>query len=221
MKKTTLVLLAALIAASAAYASEWDRVLIPRVKYSGGGDWYSDPTSLPNLMKQTSERLKIPAEIDNVAVSISDPEIFKYPMIYLTGHGKVRFKDHEANQLLTYLNNGGFIWIDDNYGLDKYIRRELKKVYPEKKLAQLPKDHPIFHTAYDFPEGLPKIHEHDGKPPAAFAIFDKGRMTVLYTYETDIGDGLEDKGVHPEDTPETREKAMKMAINIITYVMLQ
>ena len=215
------LLLITLIANNTLLAGNFDKLSVPRIKYGGGGDWYSDPTSLPNLMKEASRRLSIPAVEENIVVSISDPDLFKYPMLYLTGHGRIKFKDFEVNRLLTYLDNGGFLWIDDNYGLDKYIRRELKKLYPANQLEQLPKDHPIFKTVYDFPKGLPKIHEHDGKPPAAFAIFDKGRMTVLYTYETDIGDGLEDEGVHPEDSPEIREKAMKMAINIIAYVMCQ
>ena len=158
---------------------------------------------------------------ENIAVSISDPELFRYPMLFLTGHGQVRFKDHDINTLLIYLDNGGFLWVNDSYGLDKFIRREIRRLYPDRELTLLPADHPLFAMMYDFKDGLPKIHEHDGKPPAAWALFDKGRMKILYTYESDIGDGLEDAGVHPTDTPEIREKAMQMALNILVYVMMQ
>lgn len=202
-------------------ASEWDKLAVPRVKYDGGGDWYTGPTSMPNLVKQAVERLRIPGQPENIAVSISDPELFRYPLLFLTGHGQVRFKDHEINRLLTYLDNGGLLWVNDSYGIDKFIRREIRRLYPDIELIQLPADHAIFRMAYDFPEGLPKIHEHDGKPPAAFALFDKGRMKIIYTYESDIGDGLEDEGVHRNDTPEIREKAMQMAMNILVYAMMQ
>jgi hypothetical protein len=216
-----LLLVLSIFIVSSADAAEFDRIVIPRVRYDGGGDWYSNPTSLPNFMKEASKRLNMTTQIEDVAVSISDPDLFKYPMLYITGHGRIKFKDYDLNRLLSYLNSGGFLWVDDNYGLDKYFRREVKRLYPDNELKLLPKDHPIFNMAYSFEEGIPKIHEHDGKPPAAYAIFDKGRMTVLYTYETDIGDGLEDEGVHPEDSPEIREKAMRMAINVLTYVMCQ
>lgn len=202
-------------------ASEWDKLAVPRVKYDGGGDWYTGPTSMPNLVKQAVERLRIPGQPENIAVSISDPELFRYPLLFLTGHGQVRFKDHEINRLLTYLDNGGLLWVNDSYGIDKFIRREIRRLYPDIELVQLPADHAIFRMAYDFPAGLPKIHEHDGKPPAAFALFDKGRMKIIYTYESDIGDGLEDEGVHRNDTPEIREKAMQMAMNILVYAMMQ
>jgi hypothetical protein len=222
MKKPNIALLLIVFCCAAAVsASEWDRLVIPRVKYDGGGDWYTGPTSMPNLLKQASERLQINSQADNVAVSVSDPELFRYPMLYLTGHGQVRFKDHEINTLLTYLDNGGFLWVNDSYGIDRYIRREIKRLYPDRELELLPADHAIFNAAYEFKDGLPKIHEHDNKPPAAYALFDKGRMKILYTYESDIGDGLEDAGVHPADTPEIREKAMQMALNILVYVMMQ
>lgn len=207
--------------ANISYASSWDQLVIPRLKYSGGGDWYSDPTSMLNLMKQARKRLNIPATTEDVVVSISDTDLFKYPMIYMSGHGKVKFKDFELNRLRTYLDNGGFLWASDDYGLDKYIRQEMKRLYPDKELVLLSKEHPIFHGAYDMPEGLPKVHEHDGKPPQAYAIFDKGRMTFLYTHECDIGDGIADEGVHQGDSPEIREKAMKTALNILSFVMTQ
>ncbi len=210
-----------LISAMAANASDWDRLTIPRVKYDGGGDWYTGPTSMPNLIKQANERLKIPGSFDNIAVSISDPELFRYPMLFLTGHGQVRFKDHDLNTLLNYLNNGGFLFINDSYGLDKYIRREIRRLYPDRELELLPADHPIFHMLYEFRNGLPKIHEHDNKPPAAYALYDKGRMKILFVHESDVGDGLEDEGIHAADTPQIREKAMQMALNILVFAMLQ
>jgi len=206
---------------SAGHAADFDRIIIPRVKYGGGGDWYTGPTSMPNLLKQASERLNMPTQTENIAVSISDPELFRYPMLYLTGHGQVRFSDFEINTLLNYLDNGGFLWVNDSYGIDRFIRREMRRLYPDREFELLPADHAIFKMVYDFPEGLPKIHEHDGKPPAAYAIFDKGRMKILYTYESDIGDGLEDAGIHKVDTPEIREKAMQMALNLLVYVMMQ
>lgn len=224
MLKTTLKLLFAVFVIFpilAAHAAEWDKLQIPRVKYDGGGDWYTGPTSMPNLLKQATERLKIPSQPENIAVSISDPELFRYPMLFLTGHGQVRFKDNEINTLLIYLDNGGFLWVNDSYGIDKFIRREVRRLYPDRELELLPSDHAIFNGAYEFKNGLPKIHEHDKKPPAAFALFDKGRMKILYTYESDIGDGLEDAGVHKVDNDEIREKAMQMALNILVYSMMQ
>lgn len=220
--KTTIFLaIVALMVTQVAISAEFDHLLIPRLKYGGGGDWYTGPTSMPNLLKQASKRLEIPVQAENTAISPSDPELFRYPMLYLTGHGQIKFKDHELNILLNYLNSGGFMFINDSYGMEKYVKREIRRLYPDRELVQLPKDHAIFNMMYEFPDGLPKIHEHDGKPPVAYAIFDKGRMKVLYLLESDIGDGLEDEGVHRVDTPEIREKAMRMALNILVYVMNQ
>ncbi len=202
-------------------AASWDSIKIGRLKYNGGGDWYVSPTSIPNLLKQVEKRFDMPVQAEHTGVSINDPELFRYPMIYASGHGQIRFKDFEMNTLLTYLDNGGFLLINDSYGMEKYVRREIKRLFPDREFQMLPKDHPIFHMVYDFPDGLPKIHEHDDKPPAAYAVFDKGRMKVLYLLESDIGDGLEDAGIHKVDTPEIREKAMKMAINILMYAMMQ
>jgi len=202
-------------------AAQTGAIVVPRIQYDGGGDWYTDPTSIPNLLKAAAERLGLNTRPDHVVIRITDPELFGYPLVYLTGHGNVKFSETEVSRLVTYLDNGGFLWIDDCYGLDRSIRRELKKVFPDKDLAPIPVDHPLFHTVYDFPKGLPKIHEHDGKPPAAYGIVNKGRLVVLYTYETDIGDGLEDKAVHPEDSDEIREQALRMGLNILVYVMSQ
>lgn len=209
------------LASAGPVAAEWGAIAIPRVQYGGGGDWYTGPTSIPNLLKAAAERLGLPTRPDHFAIRISDPELFSYPMLYLTGHGNVKFDDQEVNRLTAWLDNGGFLWINDSYGIDRSIRRELRKIYPDKELAAVPPDHPIFHQVYDFPDGLPKIHEHDGKPPQAYGIFSKGRLVVFYTYESDIGDGLEDEGVHPTDTPEVREKAMQMALNILVFALSQ
>ncbi|MBF0546866.1 MAG: DUF4159 domain-containing protein [Candidatus Riflebacteria bacterium] len=196
-------------------------ILIPRIQYGGGGDWYTDPTSIPNLLKAASDRLKLITRPEHKVIKISDPDLFSYPMVYLTGHGNVKFDDQEINRLRTWLDNGGFLWIDDCYGIERSIKRELKKVFPDRELVLLPVEHPIFKSVYDFPKGIPKIHEHDGKAPGAYAIFNKGRMCVLYTYETDIGCGLEDEGIHPADSKEIRESALRMALNILVFAMNQ
>lgn len=201
--------------------AQFDTIVIPRLKYGGGGDWYTGPTSMPNLLRALNERLNIPTNPQNIAVSILDNDLFKYPIIFMTGHGNVKFTDQEVVRLLAYLENGGFLWINDSYGMDKYIRRELKKLFPDKEFVPIPPSHPIFHQVYDFPDGIPKIHQHDGKPPQALGIFSKDRLVVFYCYESDIGDGLEDEGIHPSDTPEIREKAMRMAINIVVYALNQ
>ena len=210
-----------LLANGSLQGAEWGTIIVPRVQYSGGGDWYTDPTSLPNLLKAATERLKIPTRPDNISIKLNDGELYQYPMIYLTGHGNVKFADDEVNRLVIYLDNGGFLWIDDCYGIDKSLRREFRKLYPDKELSLVPMDHPIYHTVYDFPKGLPKVHEHDGKPPQGYGIFNKGRMVIFYSVETDIGCGLEDAGVHPEDSPEIRESALKMALNILVFAMTQ
>lgn len=195
-------------------------VKIALMKYSGGGDWYSDPTALPNLIAFCNLNLKTNIFPEPSTVELSTPEIFNFPFVHLTGHGNIIFSENEARNLRTYLEGGGFLHCDDNYGLDEYFRREMKKVFPEKEFIELPPSHPIFHQKYDFNEGLPKIHEHDGKPAQAFGLFIEERMVCLYTYESDLGDGWEDPDVH-NDPPETREKALKMGANIISFVFGQ
>lgn len=195
-------------------------VKIALAKYSGGGDWYSDPTALPNLIRYCNFELKTNIHPEPATVEVGSPEIFNYPFVHLTGHGNVVFSDSDARNLRRYLEAGGFLHIDDNYGLDPYIRREMKKVFPEKDFIELPPDYPIFSRKFDFPDGLPKIHEHDNKPPQAFGIFINNRLVCLYTYESDLGDGWEDPEVHnnPEDV---RLKALRMGANIISYVFGQ
>lgn len=186
------------------------------LKYSGGGDWYANPTSIPNLIKFCNKELKtnIIAEPDYVSAESTD--LFNYPFIHMTGHGNVVFSTKEVNNLKKYLQKGGFLHIDDNYGMDKFVRRELAKVFPDQKLVELPFSHPIFHQKFKFNSGLPKIHEHDNKPPQAFGLFHKNKLVVLYTYECDLGDGWEDPEVH-KDSEEIRTKALQMGANIIQY----
>ncbi|MBN2620884.1 DUF4159 domain-containing protein [candidate division WOR-3 bacterium] len=191
---------------------------IARVKYGGGGDWYSDPSSLPNLLEQVRVRTSIRTPISEDTVEITDPRLFQYPYLYMTGHGNVIFTEEEVNILRTYFTSGGFLHADDNYGMDSSFRREIKKIFPESPLVELPFDHPIYHSCYEFPHGLPKIHEHDGKPPQGLGIFFNDRLVVFYTYECDLGDGWEDPDVH-NDPPEKHEQAIMMGINIVWYCL--
>ncbi|NLP19556.1 MAG: DUF4159 domain-containing protein [Bacteroidales bacterium] len=190
---------------------------IALLKYSGGGDWYANPTSLPNLIKFCNSNLGTNINPEPATVEPGSADIFNYPFVHLTGHGNIVFSDYEARNLRNYLIAGGFLHIDDNYGLDQYIRREMKKVFPESEFIELPFSHPIYHQKYDFPKGLPKIHEHDNKPPQGFGIIYQGRLVVFYSFETDLGDGWEDEEVH-NNSYETRLKALKMGANLINYV---
>lgn len=201
-------------------AAQNQGVKIALLKYNGGGDWYANPTSLPNLIKYCNTNLKTNIYPDPSTVELSSPEIYNFPFVHLTGHGNIIFSENEAVNLRTYLEGGGFLHVDDNYGLNEYFRREMKKVFPEKELIELPPSHLIFHEKYTFNEGLPKIHEHDNKQPQAFGIFIDDRMVCLYTYECDLGDGWEDIDVH-NDPEETRLKALKMGANIIQFVFNQ
>lgn len=189
---------------------------IALLKYQGGGDWYANPTSLPNLIKFCNENIQTSINSKPETVTPGSTDIFQYPFIHMTGHGNVFFSDAEAKNLRDYLLSGGFLHIDDNYGMNKYIRKELKKVFPDKELLELPASHPIFKSAFTFPNGLPKIHEHDGLPPQAFGIFENQRLLCVFTFECDLGDGWEDPAVH-NDPPEVRLKAFQMGANIIKY----
>ena len=195
-------------------------VKIALAKYGGGGDWYSDPTALPNLIRFCNQQIGTAIHTEPSTVEVGSAEIFNYPFVHLTGHGNVVFSDSDARNLRRYLEAGGFLHIDDNYGIDSYIRREMKKVFPELDFLEIPASYPIFNQKFSFPEGLPKIHEHDNKPPQAFGIFLKDRLVCLYTYETDLGDGWEDPEVH-NDPEEVRLKALRMGANIISYVFQQ
>ncbi|MDT0540948.1 DUF4159 domain-containing protein [Croceitalea sp. P007] len=187
------------------------------LKYGGGGDWYSNPTALTNLIRFCNENLDTTIENKPQTIEVGDVNIFQFPLLHMTGHGNVFFSNEEAQNLRTYLLAGGFLHIDDNYGMEPYIRRELNKVFPDKALEELGSDHPIFNEKYDFPEGLPKIHEHDGQRPQALGIFHEGRLVLLFTFESDLGDGWEDPSVH-NDPEEIRLKALQMGANIIAYV---
>lgn len=200
--------------------SQENGVSIALLKYNGGGDWYANPTSLPNLIRFCNTNLNTNLNPDPATVEVGSPEIFNYPFLHMTGHGNVVFSNQEAKNLREYLIAGGFLHIDDNYGMDKFIRPQLKKVFPELELVELPFDHPIYHQKYNFESGPPKIHEHDGKPPQGFGLIWEGRLVLYYTYETDLGDGWEDYAVH-KDSEETRTKALKMGANLIEYVFTQ
>ena len=186
------------------------------LKYSGGGDWYANPTSLPNLVKFCNKNLGTNISAETETVAAGDPSIFNYPFIHMTGHGNVVFSATDAENLRNYMLGGGFLHIDDNYGMDQFIRTEIQKVFPNNELVELPFTHPIFHQKYDFDKGLPKIHEHDKKRPQAFGILHEGRLICLYTFECDLGDGWEDEEVHG-DTGQKRQEALRMGANIIQY----
>jgi hypothetical protein len=213
-----LVLAAAPVGPRTALASV-DAVRIARLKYGGGGDWYSNPSSLPNLMRELNSRTLI--EIDDAKegrVELLDEELYSYPFVYMNGHGEVRWSQAEVERLREYLLRGGFLWADDNYGMDRSFRREIAKVFPESRLVELPYTHDLFRCFYELPEGTPKIHEHDGKPAQSLGIFHEGRLVVVYTYEADIGDGLEDPEVH-QDPAAVREQAVRYAVNLVTYAL--
>ena len=194
------------------------RFTIARLQYQGGGDWYSDPSSLPNLLRFLAEHTRIDVATDEAQVSIMDEELFTFPYIYMTGHGNISLAPEESIRLRQYLESGGFLHADDNYGMDESFRREMKRVFPKKTWVELPPDHGIFNNHFTFPEGLPKIHEHDGKQPQALALFEEDRIMVLYTYETDLGDGWEDAQVH-QDPASKRQAALRMGTNIVVWAL--
>lgn len=194
---------------------------IGRLKYNGGGDWYGNRTALPNLVAFCNENLGTNFEAEEANVEAGSADIFNYPFIYMTGHGNVSFTDQEAANLRKYLTGGGFLHIDDNYGLDKFIRPQIKKVFPELDFIELPANHKLYNQKFKFPGGLPKIHEHDGKRAQGFALIYKGRVVCFYTYESDLGNGWEDAGTYSSDTKETRLKALKMGANLIQYALTQ
>jgi len=189
-----------------------------RLKYGGGGDWYWGSSAIPNMLKYLKENTNIPVLEEEVRVSIMDDNLFSYPFLFMTGHGNVKFTDQEVERLRNYLTHGGFLFANDSYGLREAFFREMKVVFPDKDLVELPFNHGIYHSYYDFPNGLPKIHKHDEKPPQGFGIFHEGRLIVFFDWESDIGDGWEDTQVH-NDPPGKREAALKMGVNIITWAL--
>lgn len=195
-------------------------IQIAKLKYNGGGDWYANKTALPNLIEFCNEQIKTSIQPDDKVVDVGSPEIFFFPYIYMTGHGNVVFSQSEAQNLRKYLLSGGFLHIDDNYGLDQFIRLEMKKVFPELEFVELPYDHPIYHQRFKFPQGLPKIHEHDGKPPQGFGLMYQGRLLCFYSYESDLGNGWEDQSIY-NDPEEVRQQALKMGANIVSFAFTQ
>ena len=209
--RQTLFLLTVLLVLSTTHAQE-----IAVLQYGGGGDWYSNPTALPNLIKFCNENVDTAILEKPETVSPNNVDLFNFPFIHMTGHGNVFFTNDEAQNLRDYLLSGGFLHIDDNYGMDEYLRKELVKIFPNTELKELPANHPIFNCHFKFPEGLPKIHEHDNSRPQAFGITIEGRLVLLYTYESDLGDGWENPEIH-NDPAEVRLKALRMGANIVKY----
>ncbi len=191
---------------------------IGRLHYDGGGDWYANPSSLSNLLSAIRARTTLPVAGEERVVTLSDDGLWDVPYLYMTGHGNVRFSEAELATLRSWLRQGGFLHADDNYGMDESIRRELRRLFPDRQLAEVPLGHPVYHLVYDFPRGIPKIHEHDGKPAQGFGIFLDGRLAVFYSYQTDLGDGWEDPEVH-NDPPDRREAALRMGVNLFTYAV--
>ena len=199
------------------FSSDVNAQEIAILKYQGGGDWYANPTALPNLIKFCNDNIDTQIEPKPATIEVGNTAIFQFAFLHMTGHGNLVFSDEEAQNLRTYLLSGGFLHIDDNYGMEPYLRKELAKVFPEKELEEVGLNHPLFNQEFNFPKGLPKIHEHDGKRPQALAIVHNNRVVLLFTFESDLGDGWEDPAVH-NDPQEVRLKALQMGANIISYV---
>jgi Domain of unknown function (DUF4159) len=219
MKKTLFLFLC--LGLTHAHTWAQDRAIkIAKLKYNGGGDWYANKTALPNLINFCNRNLGMNLDEEEEVVEPGSPEIFGYPFVHMTGHGNVVFSDSEAQNLRKYLISGGFLHIDDNYGLDKFIRKEIKKIFPEAEFVELPFNHPVYHQKYKFVDGLPKIHEHDGKPAQGFGIVFEGRLVVYYSFESDLGNGWEDQSIY-NDPEEKRQQALRMGANLITYAFTQ
>ncbi|WP_440999204.1 DUF4159 domain-containing protein [Fodinibius sp. SL11] len=199
-------------------AQDSDSFNLARIQYRGGGDWYNDPSALQNLAEFAQQQVPIAINAEYDDIEIGSPDLFNYPFAFLTGHGTISLNQAEAQNLRSYLQNGGFLYVDDDYGLDEHFRNMIKKVFPDEALIELPFDHPIYHQVFEFPDGLPKIHEHDGKPPRGFGIFLDGRLAVFYTYETNLGDGWANPDIH-NDPAAVREKALQMGTNILIYAL--
>jgi hypothetical protein len=204
--------------AQAAEARMPGTMTIGRLHYDGGGDWYANPSSLPNLLAAIASRTSLRVAPKERVVTLSGDDLWDVPYIHMTGHGNVHFSDQDLERLRRYLRNGGFLHADDNYGMDVSIRRELQRLFPDHPMVEVPLDHPIYHLVYDFPKGIPKIHVHDGKPAQGFGIFLDGRLAVYYSYQSDLGDGWEDFEVH-HDPPEKHEAALRMGVNLFAYAV--
>lgn len=200
------------------YTQDINGFEIARVKYRGGGDWYNDPSSLSNLIRYTNQQVPITINGRYEDVSLGSQEIHSYPFLFLTGHGTITANNSEVRNLRSYLDNGGFLYVDDDYGLDEHIRKLLKDVYPDEELIELPFNHPIYNQVFEFRNGLPKIHEHDNQSPKGFGLFRNGKLVVYYTYESNLGDGWADPEVH-NNSPDVRDRALKMGVNILVYAL--
>ena len=211
---------AALLLGTAARAGAPPALTIAQVQYDGGGDWYANPSGVPNLLAAIRERTGLAVAERAVHVRLTDPSLWEHPYLYLTGHGNVKLSAEEVDILRRYLAQGGFLHADDNYGLDESFRRELKRVFPDRELVEVPLDHPVYHIVYDFPRGLPKVHRHDARAPQGLGIFDRGRLVVFYSYESDLGNGWEDANRYG-DPPELREAALRMGVNLFLYALSQ
>ena len=218
MKQSNNIILILLVLSSISFAQNDSGFKIARLKYNGGGDWYNDPSEEVNLLKYVAQNTNIKTKPVYEFVDLTNGNIFEYSFLFMTGHGNIVFSDVEAAKLRTYLENGGFLYVDDDYGLDKAFRREIKKVFPEKDLTELPYSYGLYRCFYDFPNGAPKTHEHDGKPPQGFGIFFNGRLCLYYTYESNPSDGWADPEVH-KDPPTKREEALKFGTNIVVWVL--
>lgn len=220
MFKKNLLLLTLLLFASLSVTAQSEKLKMAKLRYNGGGDWYANKTALPNLAQFCNQNLRTSFDEQDAVVEVGSPELFDYSYIYMTGHGNVVFSSAEAENLRNYLIAGGFLHIDDNYGLDPYIRLEMKKVFPELEFIELPFDHPIYNQKFKFEKGLPKIHEHDNKPPQGFGLIYEGKLLCYYSYESDLGNGWEDKRIH-NDTDAARQNALRMGANIISFALTQ
>ena len=216
--RTAMLLTFVLTSTAAAQDAAGTGMTIGRLHYDGGGDWYANPSSLPNLLHAIGERTALQADRSEKVVTLNDDDVWSIPYIYMTGHGNVSWSETDLETLRRYLRQGGFLHIDDNYGMDSSIRRELARLFPDQPLVEVPLDHPVYHLIYDFPKGIPKIHQHDGKPAQGFGIFLDGRLVVYYSYQSDLGDGWEDPEVH-KDPPEKREAALRMGVNLFSYAV--
>jgi hypothetical protein len=194
------------------------KLTIARLQYDGGGDWYANPSSIPNLLKAINERTSLKVEPTEARISLKDDRLWDHPFLHITGHGEIKLSDLEVTRLRDYLNRGGFLHVDDNYGLNESFRREIAKVFPDRPLVDVPLTHPIYHIVYDFPAGIPKVHEHDGKPARGFGIFIGNRLALFYSYESDLGNGWEDPGTY-NDPPALHEAALRMGVNLFVYAV--
>lgn len=220
MKSVLALVLLLPLAPQPAAAQQAAKLSIVQLQYGGGGDWYANPSGLPNLLRAIRERTGLDVLERPLQLKLTDPNLWSHPYVYLTGHGNIRFTEEEVQILRRYLTSGGFLHADDNYGLDESFRRELKRVFPQDELVELPASHPIYHAMYDFPKGLPKVHLHDGKPAKGYGIVHEGRVVVFYTHESDLGNGWEDPDRY-NDEPEAREAALRMGVNIFLYAISQ